>query len=372
MQPVSALQSPSPFPRPAPPRAAAPARPFARVEAYETLEDARPAWAALADSVSASPYQSFDFARIWFAGLGTASGATPLIVVARDDADTPVALLPLARVARGLLRLAAFFGAKDSNFNLGLFRPDREWSRDDLDVLFAEAARCARPRIDAFLLVNQPLSWRGFANPLAAAPRQPSASYAYATALPGDYSAWLDAHASKDAKKKMRKKRARLEAIGVRDPYASPAAHDFLATLAHDKTLELHTLFHGDRIIAVFGALPGIDRLCGLFIAHDSDPEIARSSPGEIIVQAVVADAITRGFVEMDLGVGEARYKDDWCEIVEPLFDSAFGFGPLGAVAAGLFLARQRLKRRIKGSPQLLAGVRRALACFRRRTGAAA
>ena len=398
MPPVSALKSLSPIPRRAPPRTAASARPFARVEVYETLEDARPAWAALAANVSASPYQSFDFARIWFVSLGAASGATPLIVVARDEADVPVALLPLARAALGPLRLAAFLGGKDSNFNLGLFLPDREWSRDDLAALFAEAARRARPRIDAFLLVNQPLSWRGFANPLAAAPRQPSASYAYATALPGDYSVWLDARASKDAKKKMRKKRARLEAIaplerrcaasadeidralaayraawraraeviGVRDPYASPAAQEFLARLARERTLELHTLLHGDRIIAVFGALPGINRLCGLFIGHDGDPEIARSSPGEIIVQAVVADAIARGFVEFDLGVGESRYKDDACEIVEPLFDSAFGFGPLGRIAARGFLAKQGLKRRVKQSPQRLALVNRLLAPFRR------
>ena len=105
----------------------------------------------------------------------------------------------------------------------------------------------------------------------------------------------------------------------------------------------------------MFGALPGAERLSGLFIGHDGDPEIARSSPGEIMVQAVVADAIARGFAEFDLGVGEARYKDEACEIVEPLFDSAFAVTLKGRLAAWAFLAARRAKRSVKRSPRLKA-----------------
>jgi CelD/BcsL family acetyltransferase involved in cellulose biosynthesis len=357
------------------------------VEVCETLADARLAWTTLAPEASASPYQSFDFARAWFTTIGAAEGATPLIVVARDDVGQPVGLLPFARTARGPLRFGVFLGGKDSNFNLGLFRSGGAWSRDDVAALLAAAAAQATPRLDAFLLMNQPSSWGGIANPLADGQTQPSPSFAYASALPGDFSLWLDAHASKDAKKKMRKKRARLEAtapvvhgrvagaqeieralaafhverrarteaLGVHDPYASVAAHAFLAQLARDGALELHTLSHGDRIIAVFGALPGVARLSGLFIGHDGDPEIARSSPGEIMVHAVVADAIARGFVAFDLGVGEARYKDEACEIVEPLFDSAFAFTFKGRFAAWAFLAARRVKRSVKRSARLRA-----------------
>ena len=127
--------------RPPPP---ASARPFARVEVCEALEDARLPWTALAQEAPASPYQSFDFARVWFATIGAAEGATPLIVVARDDVGQPVALLPFARVARGPLRFAVFLGGKDSNFNLGLFRPGGAWSRDDVAALLAAAARRRR------------------------------------------------------------------------------------------------------------------------------------------------------------------------------------------------------------------------------------
>ena len=351
------------------------------------IGDAGPAWGQIAQNASASAYQSFAFAAAWFATIGAAQGASPLIVVARNDAGAPVALLPFARTRRGPLQLGVFLGGKDANFNLGLFRDGLAWSAADVAALLAEAARLAQPRIDAFLLSNQPLQWRGVVNPLAALARQPSPSFAFKSALPAEFAQWLDAHASKEAKKKMRKKRARLEAIaplvysrvagrddidraldafnvmrrarvaalGLPDPYASDAAEDFLARLAEEGALELHALKLGERIIAVFGALAGGHRLSGLFIANDGDPEIARSSPGEMMVQAVVAEAIARGFSEFDLGVGEARYKDEACEAVEPLFDSALGVSARGRLAAWAFLAAQRAKRAIKQSPRLKA-----------------
>ena len=227
--PLASASARSPSPRRAPQGAdLRPARPFARVEICEALEDARLAWTALAQEAPASPYQSFDFARVWFATIGAAEGATPLIVVARDESGQPVALLPFARAARGPLRFAVFLGGKDSNFNLGLFRSGGAWSRDDVAALLAAAATRATPRLDAFLLCNQPLSWRGIANPLADGKPQPSPSFAYASALPGDFSAWLDARASKEAKKKMRKKRARLEAT-------APLVHSRAAGAARDR-----------------------------------------------------------------------------------------------------------------------------------------
>ena len=85
-------------------------------------------------------------------------GATPLIVVARDETGRPVALLPFARAERGPLRFAVFLGGKDANLNLGLFRSGDAWSRDDVAALLAAAAMKARRRLDAFLLCNQPLT----------------------------------------------------------------------------------------------------------------------------------------------------------------------------------------------------------------------
>jgi len=150
--------------------------------------------------------------------------------------------------------------------------------------------------------------------------------------LPRDFDLWRDAHASREAQKKLRKKakrleamgplahrraadpdeverflaafaaqrRARMRALGIADPYDGAEAQAFLERLAlcglaeGAPRLELHALLLGDRIVAAFGALSAGDRLSGLFISYDSDPEIARSSPGELMVHAVVREAIAR------------------------------------------------------------------------------
>ena len=405
MPPVASLARLSP-PRAAPaPRAAAhPTRAFASVEIFDSIEAARGPWAEIAKIAPASPYQHFDFARLWLETIGAARRVEPMIVVARDRVGAVAALLPLGACFLGPLRLAAFLGGKDANFNLGLFRPGIAWRSEDVGALLAAAARLARPRVDAFLFINQPREWQGAANPLAVAPGQPSPSFAYKSALPRDFAVWRDAHASKEAQKKLRKKvrrleatgpllhrraadpdeverflaafhaqrRARMRALGAADANESAEARAFLERLAlcglaeGAPRLELHALALADRIVAAFAALSAGDRLCGLFISYDSDPEIARSSPGELLVQAVVREAIARGFATFDLGVGEARYKDDACEAEEALFDSAFAFTALGRVAALMFKLKQRAKRRIKRSPRLFRWLRRLRGAARR------
>lgn len=379
------------------PRASDAVRAFARVEAFGAIEAAREAWAEIAGLAPASPYQSFDFAGAWFETIGAARGAAPLIVVARDAAGRVCALLPLARFSNGPLRFAAFLGGKDANFGMGLFRPDVEWSPSDVAALLDAGARSAAPPVDAYFLSNQPHAWQGAPNPMALLFGQPSPSFAYKTELPRDFAAWRDAHASKDAQKKLRKKAKRLEAVGpvahrraadpedaarilrvfheqksarmralgIPDGYEPPEGRAFLARLAQSGAngeaagFELHALTAGDRIIATFGGFRAGDRLSGLLLSHDCDPEIGRSSPGELIVHEVVRDAIARGCRTLDLGVGEARYKNEACEETEALFDSAIGVTALGRVAALAFRAKQALKRRVKRSPRLLALSRR-------------
>jgi CelD/BcsL family acetyltransferase involved in cellulose biosynthesis len=394
MPPATALASSLPPRRAAPAFRAAAGRPsaFAFVEVFDTIEAARGPWAEIGNIAPASPYQGFEFARLWLETVGVARRVAPMIVVARDEAGKVAALLPLGRFSYGPLRLAAFLGGKDANYNMGLFRPGIAWPPEEITALLA-AARLAGPRVDAFLFVNQPRDWQGPPNPMADAPGQPSPSFAYKSALPGDFAIWRDAHASKNAQKKLRKKVKRLEAmgpvahrraadpgevervlaafhaqksvrmrsLGIVDAYEEAEARAFLRGLALSglaegaPRLELHALFVADRIVATFGALSAGGRLSGFFLSFDGDPEIARSSPGELIVHAVVRDAIARGLNTFDLGVGEARYKDDACEAEEELFDSAFAITPLGHVAALAFMAKQRAKRRIKRSPRLLA-----------------
>ncbi len=376
---------------------------IAQVEVFPTLGEARADWLELEAVAGASPYQAFVFAEAWFATLGTGSGFEPFIVVAKNASGQPTALLPLARRRRGPLAFATFLGGKESNFNLGLFRPGRIWGAGELTSLMTAAARAAPARIDGFALLNQPREWQGARNPLAALGGRPSPSFAYKSELPLSFSAWREAHLSKAAKKNLRRTAGQLAAMGPvayvtaqdeaqasqilaaffeqkrqrasdggpANAYESPAAQAFLRRLAGHgiaagpAAMELHALMLGDRPVAVFGVLPGRIRLSGFIFAHAREPDIARCGPGRLLLQEVVRSAIERGFETLDLGVGEAPYKTACCEKAEALFDTFVATSDLGhATAIGLRLAR-RAKYRIKRSPRLMSAAMRLRAGMR-------
>ena len=370
---------------------------FARLDVFLSLAEARRDWAELEAVAGASPYQGFGFAEAWFETIGAERRAAPFIVVARAASGAPLALLPLAWRRRGPLGVAEFLGGKDSNYNLGLFRAGRAWSRKTLEALFADAARATKARVDLFALLNQPRDWEGRRNPLPQLARQPSPSFGYKSTLPLSIEAWRDAHHSKSTRKTLRKSVERLSSLGVlthrvargevevallldsliahararasaggpASAYESAAAQAFLRRLASvaasdgKAPLELHALEAGGRVVATLGALPGRERLSTLFLAFDPDPEIARCRPDRLLVQEVVGSAIERGFATFDLGVGEARYRSESCEGVEVLFDAFIATSALGRAAAfGLGLAR-RLKSRAKRSPRWMAAASR-------------
>ena len=359
------------------------ARPFAAVETHGDFEGARAAWGEL-EAAGAGAYQTLGFARAWAATLG--KRASPMIVVARDAAGRPVALLPLYCRRLGPVKLARFIGGAWANYQFGIFRPGPDWRADDVAALLEAAA--AQPGVDLFAFSYQPLQWEGAVNPLALLPGRPSPEAAFATALRGPHAAWMEAHFSRATQKKMRKKSRKLEAFGAvrhrraetkdeaaayltaflahradhakaRDepnPFARPAVVDLLRqlALAPEPMLELHALLAGERIAAVFGAMPGGRRLSGLIVSYDGDPEIAAATPGELLLSEVARDAIGRGLETLDLGAGASRYKSAICEIEEPLLDSGVGVTALGRLAAPIYLLWRAAFGGVKRRPRLL------------------
>ena len=151
-------------------------------------------------------------------------------------------------------------------------------------------------------------------------------------------------------------KRARMHALGLPNEFDGEPTVALLTRLSGGgdaPVLELHALRVDERIIATFAGFSDGVRLSGLFLSHDMDPAVAASSPGELLIMEVVRDAIERGLAAFDLGVGEARYKNECCEITEALFDSALPISVAGRVAAAAFLGARRMKQRLKQSPRL-------------------
>ena len=150
-------------------------------------------------------------------------------------------------------------------------------------------------------------------------------------------------------------KTARFHEQGIVSAFGTAAMRVFIerASASEPPGIELHALMAGDRIVATYGGAAQGERCSGMFTSFDADAEIARCSPGYLLLVKLVEHCCARGLRTFDLGVGEARYKAALCDEPIPLFDAAVGFGPVGRTAAALVLARQALKRKAKRSPRL-------------------
>ena len=371
-----------------------PVAPFARVEVFAQATPILEAWRDLEAQAPCSIYQTRAFVLPWLETLGRKARLSPFFVLARDNDDRPAALLCLGLRRRGPLRVAMWLGGKDSNFNMPLLRRPNLWSEADLRRLLREAARaCDGAGPDVFELANQPLSWHGVDNPLAKLPNSESPSFAYGAVLLDTVDKLFAAKLSKDARRKLRKKEAKLESLGavshrvvssreeqrnvletflaqkverfrargIVSEFAAPEMRAFIeqASAPSGSGIELHALFAGDRIVAVYGGGAHAGHWSGMFSSFDGDDEIARTSPGDLLLMRIVADCCAAGHRHFDLGIGEAAYKTALCDDAIPLVDVIVPMNLQGrAYAVG---ARLKLtaKRTIKRNPRLLGIVMR-------------
>ncbi len=382
--------------------AAATQMPIAHIAVFRDPQEVEAAWAELEARVPSSIYQTRAFLKPWIETLGAMRGIEPMFVLGKDALGHAAILLCLGIERHGPFRIGTFLGGKETNFNLGLCRLDVRLSAADLSQLLRTAAKsmgAAAPH--CFLLQNQPESWEGIANPLAALPHQPSPSFAYTTPLEPNGEKFVAAKQSKDTRKKLRKKETRLTELGAVTAiandtpdaarvivdaflrqkiaraeaqaydadFATPAMRGFLERLAvpqgSDAALEFHALACGDKIVATYAGGTHRNHFSCLVNSFDADPEIAKSSPGDLLLMRLIASQCDKGRDGFDLGIGEARYKASYCDVTVPLFDTVFPVGILGQFYGAGVAARLKLKRTIKQNPQLFGRLKRLRQVFR-------
>ncbi|MDE2579910.1 MAG: GNAT family N-acetyltransferase [Hyphomicrobiales bacterium] len=358
-----------------------------RVIVHRDLDSAAAHWSAL-ERFAPTVYQTRAYLGAWFRHL--ARDASPFIVVGLDDAGEPAFMLPLALLPRGPLRTAVYAGDRHSNANLPIFRDGFTLSpRQAREALKAAARAGANP--DVFALLNQPREWSGRANPFAALSHRASHHNAYGANIAGDAEAYLQRVDSKATRKKLKSKARHLEDVGpVRafrvvaraeaaqaldtlidqkterfteqkgvDPHLSrPATRAFFRELVTpvDDTpalLEPYVLLAGDKVCSVYAGLPHGDHWHGLVNSISTDPDIARSSPGELLLRFVIRDLAARGFKSYDLGIGEARYKNAICDQTIEMNDVVLATSMAGKIWAAGEIAMLDMKAAIKQRPAL-------------------
>ncbi len=367
---------------------------IARVEIFGDMAAAEPHWRALGRANTlATPYQGYDFLKFWQHHAGAPSGITPFIVIAFNGVGAPLFLWPFGRQTVGGMRVVEFLGGKHANFNMALWQRDAAATIgvDDLRAVLSSLAKQA----DILRLTNQPLTWEGTTNPFALLPQQRSANFGFSGALGPDFDALFAARTNAVARKKMRKKEralagygdvrfervhgahdvrrvldaffkqksARMRALGTPDVFAAPGVRRFIEAAATEQApgfhppIELYALSVNDIIVATMGGIVGGGRFCAMFNSI-AQGHYAIESPGEQLIINLVRNCCQRELDTFDLGIGEAQYKNLFCNDAEPLFDSHLPLSPAGHLMAAAFAAGGRIKRAIKQRPALWAVVR--------------
>lgn len=368
-----------------------------RIEVFEDPAAAAVAWGELESVAPASAYQTRKWLLPWIEIVAPRIGIVPLIVVAFGSNDEPVALFPFGVSERRGLRVVSFLGGGDSNSNLALIRPQTRLDKTDIVALLHAIARQARQKPDAFVLINQPTSWEGVANPFAQLRHQRSPSECHSATLYPGADDFIKMRLSGDARKKLRKKWKKLSETGpvahsvARNPddvtrildaffeqklarfrqknissdFDEPSTRQFFLQACLDgladgnPAIELHALSAGDRVVAVYAGTPHCGRFHAMINSFDQDPEIARTSPGDLLLMAMMQKMCDRGFSSFDLGIGEARYKSSWCDRSEPLFDTLVGVSLKGRAYALAMSSWLRIKRSIKQNKSVLQKLQR-------------
>jgi CelD/BcsL family acetyltransferase involved in cellulose biosynthesis len=99
-------------------------------------------------------------------------------------------------------------------------------------------------------------------------------------------------------------KAARFAQLGIPDSFGDPAARDFLAALCRPGSNEVSMPLNRPASTAP------------MKVAKTRPPPVATracSSPGDLLLAALIRDQAARGRRALDLGVGEARYKASVC-----------------------------------------------------------
>jgi CelD/BcsL family acetyltransferase involved in cellulose biosynthesis len=270
---------------------------------------------------------------------------------------------------------------------MGLFLPEAapKFSGADIAALLKEVAR--QTGAVAAKLKAQPFVWEGIANPFAQLPHQPTPSSGYATTL-GDYQALYEKKFSKRSRTTIDRKERKLAeagpltygwaetrderlalldtfftqksrqfaAMGIRDIFDAHARAFYreVALIEGDSPsrLRLGYVKVGDAVLATFSGTVCHGRL-SVALSSLAEGDLQRQSPGALLLRHQIEEASAQGLAFYDIGVGAARHKDEWCDVVQKLFDNLIAFKPQGLLVTLPLAAMARIKRAIKESPYL-------------------
>jgi CelD/BcsL family acetyltransferase involved in cellulose biosynthesis len=353
----------------------------------EDVDELEGLWEELQAKAPCSPPQTYGWARAWVRhGLGP-EGRVPVIAIGRNAEGTPLFLWPFATASILGMTVLGWLGQEHANYNMGLFAPGAVAKYEASDMRRLLAAVACEAGAAAALLKSQPFSWEGVANPFALLLHQAAPSSGYAVTL-GDFEALVEQRFGKCSRNNFQRKERklgdiaplaygwaetsdeklaimdtffaqkfrRLAAMGVGEVFDAHARAFYreLALLERDNPsrLRLGYLKVGDTVAAIFAGSVCRDRHA-VALSSIGEGEMHKQSPGVLLLRHQIEEACGKGLAFFDIGAGAGRHKEQWCDVVQPLFDSFIAFRPDGLLLTLPLAALARAKRVIKSSPIL-------------------
>lgn len=354
------------------------------LELGHDVENYRDLWLALQAVSPCSPPQTFSFARAWQRHVLAPEGRVPVIVTGYGTDGAPVLLWAFEIIHKFGQPVLIWLGQEQANYNMGLYRPDIAAGLQASDVLQMLNWIAAQVGASAAVLKAQPYDWDGQRNPFADLPHQPHPSCGYAVTL-GDFDTLYRSRFQKESRRKFTRRERKLAEygevvfkwadsraekeelidtffaqkekqfvkMGVADPFTPPvrAFYRELALLEDDDPARLRLGFVrvGDVVAATFSGAISHDRLA-VVMSSLADSELQRYSPGIVLLRRQIEQACEMGLKYYDIGVGAARHKERWCDVVRPLCDTFIPFTVQGRLVTMPLSGISSLKRRIKSN----------------------
>jgi CelD/BcsL family acetyltransferase involved in cellulose biosynthesis len=353
-----------------------------RLSITDDIQSLETVWEQLQASVPCTAAQTFDWAKAWERHVLRPEGREPVIVLGSANGQ-PLFLWPFELSRKAGIGALHWLGQRLSNYNLGLFAPQA--ARLTAEDIYRSLGAVARHSgAAAALLQAQPFGWDGSANPFAQLPHQPAPNSGYAVTL-GDFAAIYERRFSKRSRRILNLKERKLAAMGplaygwaeTRNErlrlidiffaqkarqFAAQGVRDFfdaharafyreLALLEGDNPsrLRIGHIKLGDDVLATFSSTICHRRMM-FELASLAEGDLQRYSPGALLVRHQIKEACAQALTICDFGAGWGAHKDQWADMVEPLFDSFIAFKPHGLALTLPLAGLMRLKRAIKTS----------------------
>ncbi|MFO1184118.1 MAG: GNAT family N-acetyltransferase [Bauldia sp.] len=358
-----------------------------------TIADLEHDWRDLEARADCTPFQTFDWVDSWYSCIGNREGVQPLIVTARDESDSLVALFPLAVERWALTRRLVFLGRDLSDYNAPLLRRDfnrfaaggdfnRLWAR-----ILATLQATAAGRHHVVFLDKMPERVGDQANPFVSLPTFANENAAFSTRLDSDWTAFYTAKRSSATRRRDRTKRTRLGADapvhvrhmetdterartlevlfgqkqrsfarnGIPNLFELPGRKDFFRALSYRARSFIHVgrLDVGDECVAANLGIAFRDTYFHILASHTDGP-LSRFGPGIVLLHEQMKFAIARGCGTFDFTIGGESYKLDWTDRKAPLHDHISAADWQGLMPSVALLAITRSRALVKSSPRLL------------------